>query len=109
MALRSVLGAASALGRRPAVLASRAAALPVLAKRTAARAVSTIDFGGVKERVYERADYPKAAVQAAFKADTLAMLGWVRETRCSFQARPHDRCPRPLARAGTALRAAGKR
>jgi ketol-acid reductoisomerase len=40
------------------------------------RSASTVDFGGVKEVVYERSDFPKAAVQAEFKKDTLAMLGY---------------------------------
>jgi ketol-acid reductoisomerase len=57
--------------------APRAAARAVAAAAPAgARAVSTIDFGGVKEVVYERSDFPKAKFQAAFKNDTLAMLGY---------------------------------
>jgi len=38
--------------------------------------VSTVDFGGVKETVYERSDFPKEKYQAFFKKDTLAMLGY---------------------------------
>jgi ketol-acid reductoisomerase len=37
---------------------------------------SQINFGGVVETVYERSDFPKAQVQAEFKKDTLAMLGY---------------------------------
>jgi ketol-acid reductoisomerase len=44
--------------------------------RVQSRGVSTIDFGGVKEKVYERSDFPKPVFQAAFAKDTLAMLGY---------------------------------
>lgn len=38
--------------------------------------MSNIDFGGVKETVYERSDFPKDKYQAFFAKDTLAMLGY---------------------------------
>ncbi|KAG0046710.1 Bifunctional acetohydroxyacid reductoisomerase [Linnemannia elongata] len=38
--------------------------------------MKTIDFGGTKEVVYERSDYPPAKLQETFKNDTLAVLGY---------------------------------
>lgn len=40
------------------------------------RGMKTIDFGGTKEVVYERSDYPPAKLQETFKNDTLAVLGY---------------------------------
>lgn len=40
------------------------------------RGVRTINFGGVSETVYERADYPKSKIAAILKGETLAMLGY---------------------------------
>lgn len=40
------------------------------------RGIKTLDFGGVKEEVIERSDYPKDKYQAIFAKDTLAMLGY---------------------------------
>lgn len=69
---RSVL--ASALPR-PAVAA--AAALPrVSSVTTPVRGIKTIDFAGVKEDVYERADWPREKLQEFFKNDTLALIGY---------------------------------
>lgn len=68
MLARRVLG----LGAVAARLAVRA----VVVSAAPFRAASTIDFGGVSEVVYERADFPKAVVQKAFAKDTLAMLGY---------------------------------
>ena len=67
-AASSAAAAAAAAAGRRAPRAPRAAA--------PRRAASTIDFGGVKEVVYERSDFPAAAVKAEFKKDTLAMLGY---------------------------------
>jgi ketol-acid reductoisomerase len=69
--------AARSLLRAAPPAAARAAARAAAARAAApARAASTVDFGGVKEHVYERSDFPKEAVLAEFKADTLAMLGY---------------------------------
>lgn len=38
--------------------------------------MKTIDFGGTKEVVYERSDYPPAKLQETFKNDTLTVLGY---------------------------------
>ncbi|KAF9924970.1 Bifunctional acetohydroxyacid reductoisomerase [Linnemannia zychae] len=40
------------------------------------RGMKTMDFGGTKEVVYERSDYPPAKLQEIFKNDTLAVLGY---------------------------------
>ncbi|ROV96808.1 hypothetical protein VMCG_07914 [Cytospora schulzeri] len=40
------------------------------------RGVKTIDFAGVKEDVYERADWPKEKLLEYFKNDTLALIGY---------------------------------
>lgn len=43
---------------------------------TQTRGVKTMDFGGTKEIVYERSDYPPAKLQETFKDDTLTVLGY---------------------------------
>lgn len=40
------------------------------------RGIKSIDFGGVKENVYERSDFPISSVQSEFKNDVLCMLGY---------------------------------
>ncbi|KAF9087609.1 Bifunctional acetohydroxyacid reductoisomerase [Mortierella sp. AD031] len=45
------------------------------------RGLKTIDFGGTKEVVYERSDYPPAKLQETFKDDTLAVLGYGPQAR----------------------------
>ncbi|KXS12608.1 ketol-acid reductoisomerase [Gonapodya prolifera JEL478] len=42
----------------------------------ATRGVKTLDFGGTKEIVYERADFPKAKLHQIFKDDTFAVMGY---------------------------------
>ncbi|KAF9577483.1 Bifunctional acetohydroxyacid reductoisomerase, partial [Lunasporangiospora selenospora] len=61
---------------RPAVasIASRATIAKVASSQS--RGIKTIDFGGTKETVYERSDYPPAKLQETFKNDTLAILGY---------------------------------
>ncbi|CAI7659561.1 unnamed protein product [Penicillium glandicola] len=69
---RSVITAALP---RPALAA--AAALPrVSSVVTPVRGIKTIDFAGVKEDVYERADWPREKLQEFFKNDTLALIGY---------------------------------
>ncbi|KAF9430951.1 Bifunctional acetohydroxyacid reductoisomerase [Podila epigama] len=43
---------------------------------TQTRGIKTIDFGGTKEIVYERSDYPPKKLHEVFKNDTLAVLGY---------------------------------
>ncbi|KAF9156626.1 Bifunctional acetohydroxyacid reductoisomerase [Linnemannia schmuckeri] len=52
----------------------RAAACKIAFNQT--RGVKTMDFGGTKEVVYERSDYPPAKLQETFKDDTLTVLGY---------------------------------
>lgn len=38
--------------------------------------MKTLDFGGTKEVVYERSDWPKEKFQEFFKNDTIAVIGY---------------------------------
>ncbi|CAG8492087.1 12270_t:CDS:2, partial [Ambispora leptoticha] len=40
------------------------------------RTIKTLDFGGTKEIVYERSDWPKEKFQEFFKNDTIAVIGY---------------------------------
>ncbi|KAL6058880.1 Bifunctional acetohydroxyacid reductoisomerase [Balamuthia mandrillaris] len=40
------------------------------------RGVKTLDFGGTKEKVVERSDYPKEKLQKIFAKDTMAVIGY---------------------------------
>ena len=40
------------------------------------RTIRTLNFGGTKETIVERSDYPKQKIQETFKDDTFAMLGY---------------------------------
>ncbi|KAJ3079882.1 Bifunctional acetohydroxyacid reductoisomerase [Quaeritorhiza haematococci] len=40
------------------------------------RGVKTLDFGGVKETVWERADFPKEKIHEIFKNDVMAVIGY---------------------------------
>jgi len=40
------------------------------------RGIKTVDFAGVKEDVYERADWPRDRLLEYFKNDTLALIGY---------------------------------
>ncbi|KAI3651057.1 hypothetical protein MP228_004538 [Amoeboaphelidium protococcarum] len=42
----------------------------------AVRSVKTLDFGGSRETVYERADYPPDKLKKMFKNDTFAVIGY---------------------------------
>ncbi|KAF9136047.1 Bifunctional acetohydroxyacid reductoisomerase [Mortierella sp. 14UC] len=50
--------------------------LPTFNHHQQTRGKKTIDFGGTKEVVYERSDYPPAKLQQTFQNDTLAVLGY---------------------------------
>ncbi|KAJ2221583.1 Bifunctional acetohydroxyacid reductoisomerase, partial [Coemansia sp. RSA 485] len=83
-AVRSLARAAASAARTP--LATRAlGAAPRFAARAAAptasafqqtRGMKTLDFGGSKEKVYERSDWPKEKLLDYFKNDTIAVLGY---------------------------------
>ncbi|KAG4434083.1 Acetolactate synthase, mitochondrial [Cadophora sp. M221] len=81
-ALRSPLAKQlSAPARRTFVSALNASARPTATRAAVAsvqqvRGVKTIDFAGVKEDVYERADWPAAKLQEFFKNDTMAIIGY---------------------------------
>ncbi|KAI8825816.1 ketol-acid reductoisomerase [Fimicolochytrium jonesii] len=57
-------------------LRATAVAPSISANTTQRRGVKTLDFGGTKEKVYERADYPKDKLHKIFKNDTFAVLGY---------------------------------
>jgi ketol-acid reductoisomerase len=40
------------------------------------RGIKTLDFGGSKEVVYERADYPRSKLQSMFGQEKLAVIGY---------------------------------
>jgi hypothetical protein len=40
------------------------------------RTLKTLDFGGSKEVVYERADYPMQKIQKMFKNDVFSVIGY---------------------------------
>ncbi|ORX95745.1 ketol-acid reductoisomerase [Basidiobolus meristosporus CBS 931.73] len=46
------------------------------ALKVQSRTIKTLNFGGVDETVYERADYPKEKIQKIFANDTLTVLGY---------------------------------
>ncbi|KAJ2161620.1 Bifunctional acetohydroxyacid reductoisomerase [Coemansia sp. RSA 552] len=67
--------AARALGAAAPRFAARApAAIASTFQQT--RGMKTLDFGGSKEKVYERADWPKEKLHDYFKNDTIAVLGY---------------------------------
>ncbi|GAB7343398.1 hypothetical protein MBLNU457_1434t2 [Dothideomycetes sp. NU457] len=69
---RTYLTAALNAGRASAV--KQAPKIAVSAQQT--RGVKTVDFAGVKEDVYERADWPREKLLEYFKNDTLALIGY---------------------------------
>ncbi|BFZ54500.1 Bifunctional acetohydroxyacid reductoisomerase [Savitreella phatthalungensis] len=58
----------TALARQQVVMRASPAA--------AVRGVKTLDFAGTKEDVFERADWPREKLQAYFKDDVMAMIGY---------------------------------
>ncbi|CAZ86408.1 unnamed protein product [Tuber melanosporum] len=68
---RTIITAFSA-ARATAAVTPRFAGVSVQQKR----GVKTIDFAGVKEEVYERADWPREKLLDYFKNDTLALIGY---------------------------------
>ncbi|EQK99230.1 Acetohydroxy acid isomeroreductase [Ophiocordyceps sinensis CO18] len=68
----------SYLAARNLTRATAAVARPAIAgpAQQQIRGVKTIDFAGVKEDVYERADWPQEKLLDYFKNDTLALIGY---------------------------------
>ncbi|KAI8897980.1 ketol-acid reductoisomerase [Globomyces pollinis-pini] len=66
----------SSISRRSAMAQVSRSKLPVSASRTQVRGVKTLDFGGTKEVVYERSDYPKEKLKQIFGKDTMAIIGY---------------------------------
>uniref|UniRef100_A0A8H7NFI1 Ketol-acid reductoisomerase, mitochondrial n=1 Tax=Bionectria ochroleuca TaxID=29856 RepID=A0A8H7NFI1_BIOOC len=65
------------IAARNLIRAGAARAAPVTAPaQQQVRGVKTIDFAGVKEDVYERADWPQEKLLDYFKNDTLALIGY---------------------------------
>lgn len=78
MSLNVLRSAARALARaapRQARTFSQVAVRAPVAPRMS-RGVKTINFAGTEETVYERADWPLPKLQAYFKDDTLALIGY---------------------------------
>ncbi|KAJ1910695.1 Bifunctional acetohydroxyacid reductoisomerase [Mycoemilia scoparia] len=74
----SILRAAAGRTTSAAALASRLSKVstPAVASSFQTRGIKTLDFGGSKEVVYERSDWPKEKLQEYFKNDTIAVLGY---------------------------------
>jgi len=49
------------------------------------RSMQTLDFGGTKEIVVERSDYPREKLQKFFKDDTMAVIGYGVQGRAQSQ------------------------
>ncbi|KAF2155730.1 ketol-acid reductoisomerase [Myriangium duriaei CBS 260.36] len=69
---RTYIAAALQAGRANALRQSPKVA--VSSQQT--RGVKTVDFAGVEEKVYERADWPRDRLLEYFKDDTLALIGY---------------------------------
>ncbi|KAL2915621.1 Bifunctional acetohydroxyacid reductoisomerase [Polyrhizophydium stewartii] len=71
---------AMAMARTPLARADPAAAAAAAAAdaaaRVPARGVRTLDFGGSQETVWERSDFPHDKLQAIFKDDVFAVVGY---------------------------------
>jgi len=69
---RSFIAAANAV--RPSLVPAQKAAVAAIAQQT--RGAKTVDFAGDKEKVFERADWPREKLLEYFKDDTLALIGY---------------------------------
>ncbi|KAF3929460.1 hypothetical protein AA313_de0208214 [Arthrobotrys entomopaga] len=65
----------TAASSRP-TLARSSARIALPATTIQSRGLKTIDFAGVKEEVFERADWPREKLLEYFKNDTLALIGY---------------------------------
>ncbi|KAI9505066.1 Bifunctional acetohydroxyacid reductoisomerase [Coemansia spiralis] len=68
--------AARALGAAPRFAARIATPAAFTSNFQQARGIKTLEFGGSKEKVYERSDWPKEKLLDYFKNDTIAVLGY---------------------------------
>ena len=64
----AVLAGRNAVNARTGVVA--------VGQQQQSRGVKTLDFAGTKEEVFERADWPREKLQAYFKDDVMAMIGY---------------------------------
>ncbi|CAG8725628.1 4192_t:CDS:2, partial [Cetraspora pellucida] len=60
----------------PVKITSKGIKLSKLNQLSQVRAIQTLDFGGVKEKVHERSDWPKEKFQKLFENDTIAIIGY---------------------------------
>jgi len=83
----SVLATAAAVAAvRPSTVRVASRLIPISIARLAqaqpaplmqqTRGMKTLDFGGTKELVVERSDYPKDKLQSIFKNDVMAVIGY---------------------------------
>eukprot|EP00842_Homolaphlyctis_polyrhiza_P002866 jgi/Hompol1/3580/HPOL_006624-RA len=72
-ALSAMAPAATAIS---AAAASRRSLVPAAIQLVQRRGVKTLDFGGTKETVWERADFPLDKIHSIFKNDTFAVIGY---------------------------------
>jgi len=70
---RSFVAAVNATAR-PGMVAAQKAVAASFVQQT--RGVKTVDFAGDKEKVFERADWPREKLLEYFKNDTLALIGY---------------------------------
>jgi len=70
---RSFVAAVNATAR-PGMVAAKKAVAASFVQQT--RGVKTVDFAGDKEKVFERADWPREKLLEYFKNDTLALIGY---------------------------------
>jgi len=56
-----------------------------LVPRTVTRSIQTLDFGGKKEVIVERCDYPQEKLKQIFKNDTMAVIGYGVQGRAQSQ------------------------
>ncbi|ORZ41720.1 hypothetical protein BCR44DRAFT_1012244 [Catenaria anguillulae PL171] len=91
LALRSATRAAATTFARAAPSATpimARACAATMPSRFQARSIQTLDFGGTKEVVYERSDFPKEKLQQILGKDTLAVIGYGTQGRAqSLNAR----------------------
>ncbi|CEP21832.1 ILV5 [Cyberlindnera jadinii] len=74
--LRIARTAGASIAKRALSSAATRPALRTATKVAGVRGVKTINFGGVDEVVYERADWPREKLLEYFKNDTLALIGY---------------------------------
>ncbi|CAD6565700.1 MAG: Bifunctional acetohydroxyacid reductoisomerase [Cyphobasidiales sp. Tagirdzhanova-0007] len=66
----------SAVVSKVARPSSREAQIALKTALNSRRGVKTLDFAGIRETVFERADWPVPKLQEYFKDDTLALIGY---------------------------------